>query len=101
MSESKRIGRNVGRIELLAVMSKVKELLEAGYDRKKIHGRLVAENCLTMSYPTFCYQLKQILSASPVSGSHPIQKPKASGLAAVDKSDQFSIDRHPKLEDLV
>lgn len=76
MVESKRIGRNIGRIELLAVMTTVKGLLEAGYDRKKIHCRLMEENSLTMSYPTFCYQLKQLLGAPPVSGRIRCRSPK-------------------------
>ena len=102
MAENKRIGRNVGRIELLAVQDKVKSLLEAGYDRKKIHDRLLAEGRVTMSYPTFCYQLKQHLSntvptVSPIS----FQRPKNPSPPKVDPSEPFTINPRPKAEDLL
>jgi hypothetical protein len=38
MSERKRIGRNIGRIEFLAVQDVVKTMLAAGFDRRKIHS---------------------------------------------------------------
>jgi hypothetical protein len=101
MSERKRIGRNMGRIELLAVRDTVSALLEAGYDRKKIHSRLVEEGSVTMSYPTFCYQFKQQFRSSntPAAAPSPARRAGSSGLTKADKSETFSIPRKPKLED--
>lgn len=103
MPENKRIGRNVGRIELLAVQDKVKSLLEAGYDRKKIHDRLIEEGNITMSYPTFCYQVKQLLSlTAPVAASPTaVQRPKATTQAKADPSEPFTVNTRPKAEDLI
>lgn len=102
MPENKRVGRNIGRIELLAVQDKVKTMLEAGYDRKKIHDRLLTEGSITMSYPTFCYQLKQLISNSTSAASpNPAQWPKTVGKPKTDPSEPFSINRNPKLEDFV
>jgi hypothetical protein len=102
MPGNKRIGRNIGRIELLAVQGKVNALLEAGYDRKKIHCRLVEERSITMSYPTFCYQLKQLLSSGASPGSlNSARRPQTSGARKNNPSEPFSIDRNPKLEDFV
>ena len=98
MPEIKRIGRNMGRIELLAVLGKVNSLFEAGYDRKKIHCRLREEGAITMSYPTFCYQLKQHLSGGSL---NPAQRPKTSGPPKNNPSGTFSINRNPKFEDFV
>ena len=102
MPENKRIGRNIGRIELFAVQDKVKPLLEAGYDRKKIHDRLLAEGSLTMSYQTFCYQLKQLLS-STVPATPPIagQRLKNPSPPKADPSEPFSINPRPKADDLI
>ena len=102
MSATKRIGRNMGRIELLAVRDKVNSLLEAGYDRKKIHDRLLEEGSVTMSYPTFCYQLKQLLSNTIVPVSpQPAQRPKNPNIPKADSSESFSINPRPKAEDLI
>jgi hypothetical protein len=100
VSEHKRIGRNIGRIELLAVQGKVKTLLEAGYDRKKIHCRLVEEESVTMSYPTFCYQLKQLLNGGASAGPpNAARQPKTSAPSKINQSEPFIINRNPKLED--
>ena len=100
MTENKRIGRNIGRIELLALLGEVKAMLESGYDRKKIYNRLQAENRLTMSYPTFCYQLKQLSGQAVVTlPPSQAQKLKSSGPPKVTESEPFSINRNPKLED--
>ncbi|MDL2259543.1 TraK family protein [Deltaproteobacteria bacterium OttesenSCG-928-K17] len=102
MTEKKRIGRNIGRIELRAVQDKVQSLLEAGYDRKKIYDRLVEEGCVTMSYPTFCYQLKQLVgSASAAASPGQNQRPKPAVSPKVDPTEPFSINRNPKAEDLI
>ncbi len=96
MSEHKRIGRNMGRIELLAVRDTVKAMLEAGYDRKKIHCRLKEEGRVTMSYPTFCYQFKQqfVGNATPA----PIQNPAPPYLPKAGKSEPFFVNSKPNLE---
>jgi len=106
MLENKRIGRNIGRIELLAVQDKVKSLLEAGYDRKKIHDRLVEEGNVTMSYPTFCYQLKQLfspmaISPVPAASPNPVQRPKTTATLKADPSEPFTINTRPKAVDLI
>ncbi len=101
MSEHKRIGRNMGRIELLAVRDTVMAMLEAGYDRKKIHSRLKEEGRVTMSYPTFCYQFKQRFAgnaANPASAQNPAKRPEAPGTMKANKSEHFSVDSKPTLE---
>jgi intein-encoded DNA endonuclease-like protein len=55
-----RIGRNMGRVELYAVLDKVKALQEAGYDFKKIHARLAESGQIRMSYSTFCFQMTKL-----------------------------------------
>jgi len=100
--EHKRIGRNIGRIELLAVQGKVNSLLEAGYDRKKIHCRLVEDGAITMSYPAFCYQLKQLLNKSAsASPQNTARSPKTSSPSRINQPEPFTIDRNPKLENFV
>ena len=101
MSEHKRISRNMGRIELLAVRDTVKAMLEAGYDGKKIHCRLREEGRVTMSYPTFCYQFKQQFAgntANPASGANQARRPGTPGMMKAGKSAPFSIDSKPTLE---
>ena len=102
MAENKRIGRNIGRIELRAVQDKVKSLLEAGYDRKKIHDRLLEEGSVTMSYPTFCYQLKQLVSnTAPAVSANQVQRPKPLSSPKADPSEPFTVNTRPKAEDLI
>jgi hypothetical protein len=62
---------------------------------------LLEEGKITMSYPTFCYQHKQLSAnnngAAAVSTT--AHRPEASGQKKVDKSAPFSINNKPKLED--
>ncbi len=100
MSEHKRIGRNMGRVELLAVRDTVKAMLEAGYDRKKIHCRLREEGRVSMSYPTFCYQFKQQFAgaATPASDHNQARRPETPGMMKAGKSEPFSVNSKPNLE---
>ena len=52
----KRIARNQGRIEFISCKEIINELIDKGYDKRKIHKLLSEENKITMSYATFCYQ---------------------------------------------
>jgi hypothetical protein len=101
MPEHKRIGRNMGRIELLAVRDTVNTMLEAGYDLKKIHGRLMEEGRITMSYPTFCYQFKQRFmgAAAPDAVPVPPRRPEPSGRRKADKSESFGLNSNPQYKD--
>jgi hypothetical protein len=101
MPGNKRIGRNMGRIELLAVLDTVKTMLDAGYDRKKIHSRLMEEGSVTMSYPTFCYQCKQqfMTGGAPAAAPKPARRPAISNPVKADKSEAFTMNRNPKIED--
>ncbi len=96
MPEHKRIGRNMGRVELLAVRDIVNAMFEAGYDRKKIHCRLREEGRVTMSYPTFCYQFKQQFAGNATPAS--TQTPALSYLPKAAKSEPFSVNSKPNLE---
>jgi hypothetical protein len=58
---SGRIERNMGRVELYAALEAVRTLQEAGYDFKKIHARLLEYGQITMSYSTFCFQMKKLV----------------------------------------
>lgn len=49
-----RIRRNQSRIELLANSETVTDLLEKGFDRKKIFDRLREKSAISMAYSTFC-----------------------------------------------
>jgi hypothetical protein len=99
MPSVKRLARNLGRVELLAVRTKVQELLNAGYDRLKIHSRLREEGAITMSYATFCFQLNKLHSAETAAAKPvPASSPK---IARADKSEPFSIVRNPDIRDLV
>lgn len=52
----KRIPRNQGRIEFLCCYEYIENMLNKGYDKRKIHQILVDDGKFTMSYSTFCYQ---------------------------------------------
>jgi hypothetical protein len=86
----------MGRVELLAALDRVQKLLKAGYDRRKIHSLLLEEEILTMSYPTFCFQLNKLAvtakEPAPVTSAHS---------ARAGKDEPFSITRNPNLRDLV
>jgi hypothetical protein len=110
-----RIGRNVGRIEFLAAMKKIKAMLEAGYDRKKIHAKLTEDGHTTMSYSTFCSHMTKLpeeggqacsLGTSPFNSSSrtkPLKnQPEATSVPRgyATKTDPFKIDKNKTLEDL-
>jgi hypothetical protein len=99
MPTAQRLARNLGRVELLAVRAKVQELLNAGYDRRKIHSRLREEGAITMSYATFCFQLNKLQSVEAAAAKPaPPASPK---IARADKTEPFSINRKPDIRDLV
>lgn len=110
-----RIGRNVGRIEFLASLKKIKAMLEAGYDRKKIHVKLTEEGHITMSYSTFCSHMAKLqddggkphslgstpFSSSPGTKLHKNQPAATNGPRGhAAKTDPFKIDKNKTLEDL-
>ena len=97
MPQAIRLARNQGRIELLAVRAKVQELLNAGYDRRKIHSRLREEGVITMSYATFCFQLGKLSSAEAAARPAQTAGPR---IARAEKSEPFSIIRNPDIRDL-
>ena len=57
----KRIPRNMARIEFLACRETIESLLSQGFDKRKIHTRLVGSGQFTMSYDAFC---KVLIKAS-------------------------------------
>ena len=107
-----RIGRNVGRIEFLASLKKIKAMLDAGYDRKKIHMKLTEEGHVTMSYSTFCSHMAKLQGKPGSLGSTPFgnspgtktlkNQPAANGAPRghAAKTDPFKIDKNKTLEDL-
>jgi hypothetical protein len=118
---SGRIERNMGRVELYAVLEDVKALQDAGYDYKKIHAQLAESGQVTMSYSTFCFQLKKLaekqglpqaaLPASPASRSslslgEPIKErtssPKApGGVVRQGRDVPFNVNKSPDLNDFI
>lgn len=56
-----RIPRNMARIEFLACREEIENLLSQGFDKKKIHTRLLESGKITMSYDALC---KVLLHAS-------------------------------------
>lgn len=113
MTNHTRIERNMGRVEFTAALKKIQKLLEAGYDRKKIHNILSDKGFLTMSYGTFCAQMKKFkdrLGAALPLGSGryaessrevPPKKSAAAIPARPSKDEPFSLIRNPSLKDLV
>ena len=101
MQKNKRIGRNIGRIELLTVRKKVETMLTAGYDRKKIHDQLLEEGSVSMSYQTFCYQLKRLADIIPATSADAAQRLKHTGQTKTDQSESFVRERNPKRENLI
>ena len=107
------LGRNVGRVEFIAAQKKIQALYEAGYDRKKIHAKLVEEGLITMSYATFCVQFKkcyagELVPNRPTSGARSEQSrqnfPKPGQTASsgqpkgrIAKTEPFSIDKSKSL----
>jgi hypothetical protein len=117
---SGRIERNMGRVELYAALEAVRTLQEAGYDYKKIHARLLEYGQITMSYSTFCLQMKKLderqgfkaaLPASPAprSSLSPRQQaeertssPKApGGVVRQGRDVPFNVNKSPDLKDFV
>ena len=74
-ASNKRIPRNMARIEYLACRDLVDSLLVQGFDKRKIHTRLLEEGRITMSYAALCKVMIKATSNSlfstPASPSHP------------------------------
>lgn len=111
-----RLGRNAGRIEFIAAQKQIQSLIEAGFDRKKIHAVLAEKGQITMSYATFCYQYKKFNATAPeparLGGGFRVesrQKAPAPGFSGrvnvpagrIAKTEPFSVDKSKTLEDLV
>ena len=56
----KKIARNTGKIEFIANLEKTKEMIEAGYNYKNIHTKMLNAGRFSMSYFTFCYHLRTL-----------------------------------------
>lgn len=111
-----RIGRNMGRVELYAVLEKVKALQEAGYDFKKIHAQLAAAGLINMSYSTFCFQMTKLAERqgpSRLSAAGPQPSPAVrqqteqrtssnkTGLIRQGRDVPFTVDKSPDLKDFI
>jgi hypothetical protein len=109
-----RIGRNIGRIEFAAAFKKIQKLLEAGYDRKKIHSQLAEKGLVTMSYGTFCAQMKKFKARlgfpfevgqhaeaaceAPPQTAKPAPTPISTRAV---KDEPFTLNRNPNANDLI
>lgn len=49
-----RIPRNMARIEFLACREVIESLLSQGFDKRKVHTRLMENGQITMSYDALC-----------------------------------------------
>lgn len=49
-----RIPRNMARIEFLACRELIESLLSQGFDKRKVHTRLMENGQITMSYDALC-----------------------------------------------
>jgi hypothetical protein len=110
-----RLGRNMGRVELYAVLNQVRNLQEAGYDLKKIHAQLSAAGQVHMSYATFCFQMAKLMEAR----NHPkpsLSSPQAApstrqrtstngthggGLVRQERDAPFTVETSPDLKDFI
>lgn len=76
----KKIARNTGKIEFIANLEKTKEMIEAGYNYKNIHTKMLNAGRFTMSYFTFCYHLRTLSTNSKIKKmalNKPISPPTA------------------------
>lgn len=54
MKTSKRLRRNMARVEFFACMETVESMLRQGFSRQLIYERLKEEGRISMAYVTFC-----------------------------------------------
>ena len=78
--KNKRIARNQGTVEFLANLGEIQTMLEQGYNKRNVHGKLLEKGRITMSYYTFCanytaYNKKKKNLAKPVES--PVTLPAA------------------------
>lgn len=107
-NETKRIPRNMGRIEFIACRETIQDLVERGYDNKKIHAELARCNRISMSYSAFCVymarlrkhdEMLQQSSARPPAETQAVRDlPPMS--RPTSRPQQFTINPSPRKEDL-
>ena len=59
-TSTKKIIRNTGKIEFLANLEEIKQMMNAGYNYKNIHSKMLNAGRFSMSYFTFCYHLRTL-----------------------------------------
>lgn len=102
--KTKRIARNMGRIEFIACKDKIYSMLQTGYDIKKIHELLRERKLITMAYSTLCYQLAKHHQQSENKTdkkTHRHAQNKQTSLRTDYQSDIFSINKSPSTDDMI
>lgn len=102
--KTKRIARNMGRIEFLACKDEIYSMLQTGYDNKKIFKSLRERNMITMAYSTLCYQLAKSRKQNGCATNNKpcccAQNIQASSRTA-HHNNSFSINKSPSTDDII
>lgn len=61
---TQRIAKNMGKVEFLANLDEIRQMLAQGYNYKNVYSKMAEEGRFTMSYFTFCHHLRQMNSAT-------------------------------------
>lgn len=107
-----RIPRNMARIEFLACREVIESLLSQGFDKRKVHTRLIESGQITMSYDALCKVLARasrnelkiesisvFQSATPSAPVPPAQPPQQSHPRVIKaKSDELQDPRNIDLK---
>jgi hypothetical protein len=102
--KTKRIARNVGRIEFLACKDEIYSMLQTGYDNKKIFESLQGRNMITMSYSTLCYQLAKSRKQSECTTNNKLcccSQSIPSPSRTTNHNNRFSINKSPSTDDII
>ena len=114
-ASNKRIPRNMARIEYLACRDLVDSLLVQGFDKRKIHTRLLEEGRITMSYAALCKVMIEAANSTlfpapasppqpePTRSQPPAPKPAQSSGPRIVKTEQtpFPDPRKMRVEDAI
>jgi hypothetical protein len=80
MSDSKRLRKQMAKIEFKACRERVEAMLAQDFNHRLIHEKLTEEGLITMAYPSFTQKLRN-LQRAPLAGKPPEKplSPQAAG----------------------
>jgi hypothetical protein len=59
-STRQKLPKNAAKVEFILLREEVKSLLNAGFNLRNIHAKLVENHNLAMSYLTLCYYVRKL-----------------------------------------